>query len=316
MSQAATHPPAAIAHGGVGTPASDSDGCRAAVDAALAALEAGADPLDAAVAGTILLEDDPRFNAGTGSMVRLDGSVQMDASAMHSDGRFGAVAVIERVRNPIRVARAVVDTPHLLLAGDGATRLARAMGLGDHDPATAERRAATDRIKTRLRARVADLPPFWRGPAWRRLWNYEQPPDDLDPGDEPGDTVGVVVRDAAGGFGAALSSGGTALMLRGRVGDVPIFGAGLFAGVHGAAAATGIGERIVERLLAHTVHGWLGAGVPAQEAAERAVASISAAGDTPIGIVIVTASELAAAADRPMAWAGRAAGGPWSGPGI
>jgi hypothetical protein len=87
---------AAIAHGGVGSPASASDGCRMAVDAALAALAAGKDPLDAAVAGVVLLEDDPRFNAGTGSIVRLDGSIQMDASVMDSGGRFGAVAGIER----------------------------------------------------------------------------------------------------------------------------------------------------------------------------------------------------------------------------
>src|SRR5438094_555424 len=108
--------PAAVAHGGVGTPAADSDGCRAAVDAALAALAAGADPVDAAVAGTVVLEDDPRFNAGTGSVVRLDGSVQMDASVMDSGGRFGAVAAVERVKNPVVVARAVLETPHLLLA--------------------------------------------------------------------------------------------------------------------------------------------------------------------------------------------------------
>jgi isoaspartyl peptidase/L-asparaginase-like protein (Ntn-hydrolase superfamily) len=306
--------PAAVAHGGVGTPAADWDGCQLAVDAALVALAAGADPLDAAVAGTVLLEDDPRFNAGTGSVVRLDGSVQMDASAMDSDGRFGAVAAVERVRNPVKVARAVVDTPHLLLAGDGACQLARVLGLGDYDPATEEQRAATEKIKLRLRGRAVDLPPFWRGPAWRRLWNYAQPPDHLGLGEEHGDTVGVVVRAADGRFAAALSTGGTALMLRGRVGDVPVFGAGLYAGPHGAAAATGIGERIVERLLAHTVRGWLGSGVPAQEAADRAVAHVGTG--APIGIVIVTAGDLAAAADRPMAWAGREAGGPWLGPGV
>src|SRR5687768_6186122 len=86
-------PAAAIAHAGVGTGPEHSDGPRKAVDAALAALEAGADPLDAAVAGAAILEDDPRFNAGTGSRVRIDGvTVQMDASLMRSDGKFAAVA--------------------------------------------------------------------------------------------------------------------------------------------------------------------------------------------------------------------------------
>src|SRR5690606_8317829 len=83
--QATPAPAAAIAHGGVGSPPERSDGCREAVDAALAVLEAGGDPLDAAVAGVVVLEDDPRFNAGTGSRVRIDGeTVQMDAAVMRS----------------------------------------------------------------------------------------------------------------------------------------------------------------------------------------------------------------------------------------
>src|SRR5262245_9731164 len=91
-----THPAqmraAAIAHGGVGSPPEMRDGPRRAVDAALAALERGADPLDAALAGAVVLEDDPHYNAGTGSRVRIDGeTVQMDAALMNSEGRFGAV---------------------------------------------------------------------------------------------------------------------------------------------------------------------------------------------------------------------------------
>jgi L-asparaginase / beta-aspartyl-peptidase len=117
---------------------------------------------------------------------------------------------------------------------------------------------------------------------------------------------------ADGRFGVALSTGGTAIMLRGRVGDVPIYGAGLYAGAHGAAAATGTGERIVEQLLAFTVHGWLAQGMPAQEAAQRAVSLIAAPAST--GIIVITPTQLGAAADRPMAWAGREQAGPWLGP--
>src|SRR5262249_28112223 len=87
---------AAIAHGGQLSAPKRASGCRAAVDAALRALESGADPVDAAVAGVVVMEDDPHFNAGTGSRVRLDGTtVQMDAAVMASTGRFGAVAAIE-----------------------------------------------------------------------------------------------------------------------------------------------------------------------------------------------------------------------------
>ena len=306
---------AAVAHGGVGSNPDHADGPRRAVDEALARLQATGDPLEAAVAGAVILEDDPRFNAGTGSIVRLDGSIQMDASVMESGGRFGAVAGLERVRNPVRVARAVLDTPHLVLMGDGATRFARALGHSDYDPGTPDRRAATEKVKARIRAKAPDLPEFWRNNEWRARWNYPLDPTalGLDPVQTGTDTIGVAVRAPDGRFAVALSTGGTAIMLRGRVGDVPIYGAGLFAGAHGAAAATGTGERIIEVLLAHTVHGWLAAGMPAAEAAQRGVELIQAKAAT--GLIVISPTALAAAASRPMAWAGREVRRPLDGPG-
>jgi isoaspartyl peptidase/L-asparaginase-like protein (Ntn-hydrolase superfamily) len=316
---------AAIAHGGVGSPPGLSDGCRRAVDAALGALERGADPLDAAVEGAVVLEDDPRFNAGTGSRVRIDGAtVQMDAAVMDSAGRFGAVAVIERVRNPVRVARALLDTPHLVLAGDGATRFARTLGLAPYEPATPEMRAATERIQEKLLANDAELPEAWRKFDWRRHWNFERSLAESGleqagaaraPTDARGasDTIGVLVRASDGRFAAALSTGGTSITLRGRVGDVPIFGAGLYAGPYGAAAATGVGERIIELGAGRQAHAWLAEGASAQEVADRVVAAISPKGT--IGIIVASATELAAAADKPMAWAARVAGASeWAGP--
>jgi isoaspartyl peptidase/L-asparaginase-like protein (Ntn-hydrolase superfamily) len=307
---------AAIAHGGVGSPPAMSDGCRAAVDAALAALEKGADPLDAAVAGVVVMEDDPRFNAGTGSRVRIDGvTVQMDASVMDSAGRFGAVSVIEGVKNPVKVARAVADTPHLLLAGDGATRFARALGMPPYDPSTPETRAKTAAIQEQLRRADPSLPPQWKDFQWRSTWNFERTLEEagLAEKDAGSDTVGVVVRTADGRFAGALSTGGTSITLRGRVGDVPIFGAGLFAGKLGAAAATGKGERIMEAGLARAVHGWLEAGASPSEAADRAVRELKPKGE--IGIIVAGTEGLAAAADRPMAWAARSAGeSAWQGP--
>lgn len=304
---------AAIAHGGVGSPPAWADGCRAAVDAALKVLESGGDPVDAAVAGVVVMEDDPRFNAGTGSAIRLDGkSIQMDASVMRSDGRFGAVAGIERVKNPVRVARAVMDTPHLLLQGDGATRFARTLGMPDYDPTTPDR---VERLhKEQLALLGGEVPPEWRSFDWRAHWNSPEPMPALLRADAGAhDTVGVAVRASDGRFGVALSTGGLSLALRGRVGDVPILGAGLYAGPAGAAAATGIGERIVEAGLAREVQGWLAAGTSAKAAAQRAVDEIKAKGD--IGIIVATPRELAAAADRPMAWAARESGSTaWQGP--
>jgi isoaspartyl peptidase/L-asparaginase-like protein (Ntn-hydrolase superfamily) len=307
---------AAIAHGGVGSAPEKSDGCRRAVDAALAALARGADPVDAAVAGVVVLEDDPRFNAGTGSRVRLDGeTVQMDAAVMSSSGRFAAVAAIEHLRNPVLVARAVMDTPHLLLAGDGATRFARSLGMPAYDPATDDMRRATEAIKDKLRRLDPSLPADWTRFDWRSRWNFERTLEQagLAPSEVGHDTVGVAVRTADGRFAVALSTGGTAITLRGRVGDVPILGAGLYAGPHGAAAATGSGERIVEAGLARQVHGWLADGVSAEEAARRAVAAIPEAAD--LGIIVISPDAVGVAADRPMAWAAREAGGTrWLGP--
>jgi isoaspartyl peptidase/L-asparaginase-like protein (Ntn-hydrolase superfamily) len=305
-------PAAAIAHGGVGSRPEVSDGVRAAVDAALAALEAGASPVDAAVAGVEVMEDDPRFNAGTGSRVRIDGeTVQMDASVMISDGTFGAVSVIEHVQHPIRVARAVVDTPHILIAGDGATRFARALGMPEYDVATPENIERTRQVQEKLRTRDPSLPESWKDFDWPAKWNFERTLEEL--GIEPGsDTVGVAVRGADGSFGVALSTGGTNITLRGRVGDVPILGAGLYAGPNGAVAATGTGERIVEAGLSRAVYNWLEDGGP-QSAADRGVEAIRDRGS--VGLIVIGTHDLAASADRKMAWAARELGSDdWSGP--
>jgi isoaspartyl peptidase/L-asparaginase-like protein (Ntn-hydrolase superfamily) len=307
---------AAIAHAGVGTPPAMADGCKAAVDAALRALEAGADPVDAAVEGVAVMEDDARFNAGTGSRVRLDGeTVQMDASVMSSEGRFGAVAGIENVKNPVKVAKAVTQTPHLVLAGDGATRFARTLGFAPHDPRTPESRERARALRAKLLAGDPAIPEAWNQFDWRARWNFERPLGDAGlAGDVPAaasdagtssDTVGVAVRSADGRFGVALSTGGTAITLRGRVGDVPILGAGLYTGKHGAIAATGTGERIIEVGLARTVHGWLSVGTSAEWAAKKAVDVLRG---KDIGIIVITRDGMAAAGDREMAWAARESG--------
>lgn len=273
--------PLAVTHGGAGAPPEWSPGCQAAAEKALAALRGGAAALDGAVAGTMVMEDDPRFNAGTGANIRLDGrTIQMDAAVMTSEGRFGAVAVIEHVRNPVAVARAMLDTPHLLLAGEGATRFARAAGFADVTP-------RCDKAEADYQRRIASLlagqdETFGRFD-WRRYWNFPNPiPPELGGGEagggaeapdhRPGDTVGTVARDAQGRFAATLSTGGTSLTLYGRVGDVPIYGAGLFAGPAGAVACTGWGEAIIRRAAARAAYALLEQGVPTREAARQVCA--------------------------------------------
>ncbi|HEU5058157.1 MAG TPA: isoaspartyl peptidase/L-asparaginase [Kofleriaceae bacterium] len=301
--------PAVVAHCGSGTPPAEGGGCAPAVDAALAVLARGGDPIDAVVAGAIVLEDDPRYNAGTGSVVRLDGrTVEMDAAVMDSSGRFGAAAGLEEVKNPVVVARAVADTPHRLIAGAGATAFARAIGQAVHDPRRPETLAEAERLRAALVADGPGISEAWRRFDWRRAWNYAAPlptasapqPAPVRPG---GDTVGVLARSADGRFAAALSTGGWTVVLRGRIGDVPIPGAGLHAGPHGAVAGTGLGEKIIDVQLARTVYGWIETGVPAQEAARRGVAL--AGGKA--ALIAITPTEAVAEADPPMAWCTRSA---------
>lgn len=285
----------AVAHAGVGTPSAQSDGPERAAAEALLRMEAGESALDGALAGTVTMEDDPRFNAGTGANIRLDGrTIQMDASLMTDDGRFAAVAVIERVKNPVLVARAVLDSPHVLLAGEGATRFAHRMGFEDVVPVSEAARADYARRSAAVR-RALELED---GEDWPALWNFPNPiPPELAP---ETDTVGTVVRDGEDRFAATLSTGGTAVTLYGRVGDVPIYGAGLFAGPAGAVACTGTGEEIIRQSLARTVYAALERGVRAREAVHRAVADFPKGAS--VGLIAVDAEGWAVAASESMAY--------------
>src|SRR4030042_3853814 len=102
-----------VVHGGAGSPSPFSDGCKTACESAFSLLEAGKNALDAVVEAARMLEDDGRFNAGSGSALRLDGKkIEMDASVMDSEATLGMVMAIRDVKNPIVVARAVMNTPH------------------------------------------------------------------------------------------------------------------------------------------------------------------------------------------------------------
>ncbi len=286
--------PLVLTHGGAGASAANKDGCDRAADVGLGALVRSGSALDAAIAAAVVLEDDERFNAGTGSNLRLDGrTIQMDAAVATSEGGYGAVGAIERVKNPVLVAREVLGTPHVFVVGPGATALARRTGHADHDPTTPRARAKLERALAALRE--AGLDPDheatvapWRGGLLERLSNF----------DDGCDTIGAVARAADGTFAAACSTGGTLLMLRGRVGDSPIYGAGLYAGRAGAVCATGIGEEIIRQLLSRTVYDWLAAGVSADEACARGVARFAPHLD--VGVIAVGAEGGGSASNRPM----------------
>jgi L-asparaginase / beta-aspartyl-peptidase len=205
-------------------------------------LAQGSSALDAVTAAVAALEDDPLFNAGTGSVLNRDGEVEMDASVMTGhDLGFGAVAAIKRVRNPVQVARLVMErSGHALLVAEGAVRFAREHGCLDYDPTTADARAAW------LRARAL-----------------------LGLG-----TVGAVALDCDGRLAAATSTGGTLLKLPGRVGDAPLPGAGTYATRDAAVSATGKGELMMRVLAAKTVCDLAAGGVLVQDAVNRVLAAM------------------------------------------
>lgn len=290
-----------VVHGGAGAPLEDADGCEAAVRAGRRAAEEGADALQAAVAAVVVLEDDGRFNAGSGAIVGLDGTtIEFDAAVMDSNGRLGAVACLQRVKNPVLVAQAVSRSPHWLLAGEGAERFARVAGFPAHD-------AVHDRAVHRNRRLVAQLrggQPARHGvdnESFRRLWNYPT----AWPGSEPGDrgaacdTVGAVVRDGEGRFAVACSTGGSAPSLLGRVGDTPIVGSGFYAGPEGAVAATGVGEHIVRHLLSYAVYQWIEQGMPLQQALERGIDLFP--DEIDVGLIAISRTEAGSRSNRCMA---------------
>lgn len=294
-----------VTHGGVGSPSDWSADCIAA---ARAGLTAGPVALDAACAATVHLEDICRFNAGTGANVRLDGrTVQMDAAVMTSDGNFAAVAALERVLNPVLVAREILPTPHRMLAGEGATRFAHALGFADQVP-------LCDDAVRKFEQRLARLLEGRAGGGydtfdWRSVWNYPTPipAAAARPGapgsvqhDQTGDTVGAVSRAADGTFAAALSTGGTSITLYGRVGDVPIYGCGCYAGPDGAVACTGFGEEIIRHAMARLIYDRLAAGDSAREAVLAGCAVFGE--EWSLGLIAVGRDGWAVAANREMAW--------------
>jgi beta-aspartyl-peptidase (threonine type) len=215
-----------------------------ALMAAAAALDHGGDAVDAACRAVALLEDAPVFNAGRGSVLHRDGAVEMDAAVMRGQGRrAGGVATVTRVRHPVVLAREVMErTPHVLITGAGAERLAEDWGLELRDPGW----FVTKRQRERW------LPPAGSG------------------ADAEGGTVGAVVIDADGHLAAATSTGGIRDQLPGRVGDSPLVGAGVYAedGVC-AVSATGDGEQLIRALAAHEVAALLRhREMPVEQAAE------------------------------------------------
>jgi N4-(beta-N-acetylglucosaminyl)-L-asparaginase len=217
---------------------------RRAVERAMELLRAGKDPAEAVVEGVAIVEDDVEdMSVGKGGLPNEDGVVQLDASVMHGPShKAGAVAALERIRNPARVALLVLrETDHVLLVGAGALAFAKRMGFQEEDLLTEKAREAWLR--------------------WKRNLNRDDDwlDDDQRTGGAPGaaalavpipfthGTIHCAAVDAKGDIGACTSTSGLAYKLAGRVGDSPIVGAGMFVdNAVGAAGATGRGEAVIQ----------------------------------------------------------------------
>ncbi len=290
-----------VTHGGVGTPSGWNDGCDRAGKKGFHLLEGGESSLDAVQAATLYLEDDGRYNAGSGSGLRLDGkTMEMDAALMDSAGRIGAVAAIQAIRNPVRVAREVMDTPHMLLAGEGATRFARRRGVADSHPGPGKRaRERFEKVRDILGERRFDeLRASWRKFDLREHWNFGETYDEIF---GHADTVGAVALDREGNLAVANSTGGASPMLAGRVGDSPLPGCGFFAGPAAAVAATGLGEEIIRRMISIRVYDEIQRGSPVGRSCREAVEWFPK--EYSLGVIAISRDGFGAANNRDMPWA-------------
>jgi beta-aspartyl-peptidase (threonine type) len=259
--------PTLLIHGGACSQLTDPAGSEVAtataalhqaLDHGSAVLDRGGSALDAVQMAVATLEESGALNAGRGAVCDAEGKRLLDAMLMDGATQgIGAVAGVQFLRNPIHLARVVLDqTRHCLLIGNGAERLADARGL----------------------ARVnAD-------------WFCAPPPN------QPvaHGTVGAVALDADGRLAAATSTGGTTAKLPGRVGDSPLAGAGTWADRHCAVSATGIGEYFIRTGFAHRIAWAVASGTPVATAIQQALSAISRFGGWGGGIALTAQGDLAA----------------------
>ena len=286
-----------VVHGGAGvieraklTPEKDRE-IRAALDRSLEAgskvLADGGSALDAVEASVRVLEDDPNFNAGRGSVFTYDGKIEMDASIM--DGRTraaGAVTGVTATKNPITLARAVMEkSDHVFLSREGADAFSRAQGLEQAPPSYFEtdfRRRQLDELKTK---KVSALEVEYK---------YG--------------TVGAVALDSSGQVAAATSTGGVTGKRWGRIGDSPIIGAGTYADQRGCAvSATGWGEYFIRVGVAHAICARMQLGKQgAQAAADAVMDEVKQLGGDGGVIVVSPAGEMVYSFNTPGMYRGKA----------
>ena len=279
--------PTIIVHGGAGEwpkskQAAGLSGVRLAATRGFRLLQQGQSSIKAVEAAVMEMEDNPVFNAGSGSTLNLVGQVEADAGIMDGKTRRGAgVALLRHTKNPISLARLVMEkTDHALLAGKSAERLGDAFGL--------------PRANLKLPERVYQWEQARRGLAKGVLGNFSRNLKLIRSKGQNivGDTVGALAIDQNGDLAAADSTGGVSLKLPGRIGDSPILGAGLYADNRvGAATATGVGE-IAMRLVVSKSACDAMQSLTAQQVASRTVNLVTRLAGRGLGIVTLDCNGL------------------------
>jgi beta-aspartyl-peptidase (threonine type) len=257
--------PVIIMHGGARVPANGKyqEALKLCSKRGMEVLRLGGSSLDAVEAAIVMAEDSGVFNAGSGSHLNLAGEMEMDAAIMEGGNlHSGAVAAIPRVKNPIRVARKVMDdTDHVLMAGQGAYRFARAAGLDEEVTRNPKRVEEWDKLRQELtksgKLTGINLP----DPEKLKKWLIHEE-----------STVGAVAIDAQRKVAVAISSGGTPMKLPGRVGDVPLLGCSFFANNQiGGVSLTGTGNIMIKRATARWIVQLMTQGISVQKAVECVV---------------------------------------------
>ena len=270
----AKHVPTLLVHGGAWAIPEEAEaaheaGVRAALEAGYAVLARGGAAVDAVEAAVVVMEDDPTFDAGRGSFLTSDGRVQLDALLMDG-GRMlaGGVACVERLRNPIKAARLVLEkSPHVYFVGSGAEAFAESHGMELIENSELVLERERERLKlaqARAAAGLADD-------------TFSDLADDKDPETavelDSHDTVGAVALDAKGDVAAATSTGGTLNKTPGRVGDSSLIGCGCYAdNLAAAVSLTGWGEPIMKLVLGKWATDRVAEGTAPEVAAREAIA--------------------------------------------
>ncbi len=250
--------PVIIVHGGAGAIPVKSlpsliEGCKEAAMAGWEVLSRGGSALDAVETTVMILEDNPIYNAGTGSVLNQMGQVEMDAAIMDGSSlAAGAVAAVKEIKNPIKLARKVLeDGRHVLLAGDGALLFARQSGISE----CAQESLIVERQRNR--------------------WEMEH------------GTVGCVALDHTGKIVVGTSTGGVFNKLPGRVGDSPLLGCGTYADEFGGVSCTGNGEAIIRVAMAKSTLDFVRSGSHPMEAAKQQVAVLEKKTGGKAGLIII-----------------------------